>query len=290
MPPDNPAYVVFPLPESTQVYTFNADPNTPATLTLSTYAAIFAYTAEIRDSQGAVVATLNGSDLQGATFTIAPDSGLYEVVLTSENPAAQGAVVLSLTHAAQSAAYTQTAAQQVVVAESPVACSVSSATGENVLVYSGPADSYTAMVTLPPNMSLVTDTVTADGWYRVWFNGDQTGWISGQYIQLSGDCTGLYMPQPQSQPTAVVVNKTVVNTCRAANSVGAGVNVRTGPGMEYAVIAGLYPGTTVNVDGRSDNGWYQVNSGGRTGWVAASGVTLSGACDSVSLVWQVAAS
>jgi uncharacterized protein YraI len=58
--------------------------------------------------------------------------------------------------------------------------------------------------------------------------------------------------------------------------------------MVYPVIAGLYPGTVVDVAGHADNEWYQVSSGGRTGWVAASGVALSGVCDGVPLVWQMA--
>lgn len=288
LPPDNPAYITFPLLETTQVYTFNADPDGTASLTLEILTASLAYTAEVRDSRGAVVATLKGNDVLRTVFTFAPDDGLYEVILKAENPAAQGMVALAFASSANALAssYTQTAAKQVVTEESPPVCQVSGVTGQNVNIHSGPAETYPASVALPPGMFLVTDTVTADGWYRVWFNGDQVGWIAGQYIQLTGTCAGLAVQQPQAAPVSVPA----AAPCQATNNVGAGVNVRIGPGMTYTVIGGLYPGTVVNVVGRADNAWYQVSSGGRIGWVAASGVMLSGICEAVALVWQVAAS
>ncbi|MBZ0275219.1 MAG: SH3 domain-containing protein [Anaerolineae bacterium] len=292
LPPDNnPSYVMFPLPDTGQVYTFNADPSGTTVLTLDTLTPPLIYTAEVHDSQGVVLAALNGSDLERITLTLAPGTGLYEVVLKADNPAAQGMLTLSLARASQVSSpvtTTQAAAKQ--VADQPVVCSLSTVTAGNVTIYTGPSTTYTPLAALPPDMYLVTDTVTADGWYRVRFNTDQTGWVDGLYIQLTGSCEGLVMPSPAVTVSATTIPQSATSSCQAMNSVGAAVNVRTGPGMDYQVIAGLHPGTVVAVIGRSDNGWYQLSSGGNTGWVAASGIALSGGCDTVTLVWQMAAS
>lgn len=46
------------------------------------------------------------------------------------------------------------------------------------------------------------------------------------------------------------------------------VNVRTGAGSGYDVIATLSPGESVTVTGTTDNGWIQISYNGQTGYVA----------------------
>ena len=77
----------------------------------------------------------------------------------------------------------------------------------------------------------------------------------------------------QSQVTATIVPQTDVPiidpndpTCRALTNVP--LNVRTGPGTNFSVITTLGTGTQVPITGRlGDNSWWEVRTGGRTGWV-----------------------
>ena len=48
----------------------------------------------------------------------------------------------------------------------------------------------------------------------------------------------------------------------------AGVNVRSGPGTNYDILGGLYPGYTVSVRGAARNGWTPITFNGREAWVS----------------------
>ena len=49
---------------------------------------------------------------------------------------------------------------------------------------------------------------------------------------------------------------------------GSGVNMRSGPGTGYGVVAVLSRGATVTLAGKSGD-WYKVKRGGQTGYVSA---------------------
>ena len=70
------------------------------------------------------------------------------------------------------------------------------------------------------------------------------------------------------------------------NTNGAPLNVRTGPGMEYAVFHQLQPGETVEVI-TEERGWYQVTFSGQTGYVGKQYLSVAtvrtDASDAVSL-------
>ena len=61
---------------------------------------------------------------------------------------------------------------------------------------------------------------------------------------------------------------------RKVKAVGGNVNVRTGPGLDYASLGYLTEGDMVTYKGESRKDyrgvtWYKVNFGGRTGWVSS---------------------
>jgi uncharacterized protein YraI len=68
------------------------------------------------------------------------------------------------------------------------------------------------------------------------------------------------------------------------------INVRTGPGTNYPVIAQYLPGQEAPVTGRkADNSWWQVklalaNQPDILGWVAGQLVTLSGDDEAIPVV------
>jgi hypothetical protein len=73
--------------------------------------------------------------------------------------------------------------------------------------------------------------------------------------------------------------------CSVTSNAGTAVNVRGGPGTQYAVIGNLAAGDSLPVLGQlAGGGWYPVNANGQTGWVAASVTRLDGNCGSLPVV------
>ena len=101
-------------------------------------------------------------------------------------------------------------------------------------------------------------------WYDVWYGAGKYGWVSSLHGNLIDDETG-----GAHNDTSVAYGN---GTSIRANSE---VNVRTGPGTEYAIIGVMYAGETADYTGTSkkaSNGrlWYQINYYNNIGWVSAS--------------------
>lgn len=67
----------------------------------------------------------------------------------------------------------------------------------------------------------------------------------------------------------------LLSTAAIAAEATASVNVRGGPGTNYAVVDTLYPGESVDVDRCASNGWCYVVKSGPDGWVSARYLTDS---------------
>ncbi len=79
-------------------------------------------------------------------------------------------------------------------------------------------------------------------------------------------------PEPDSQ------QKVTISTA------GSRANIRSGPGLDAAVIDKADPGSTFPVVGKSEDGaWWQITIGGATGWVSDSVVRLAGEGDAVAV-------
>jgi len=92
------------------------------------------------------------------------------------------------------------------------------------------------------------------GWYPVTCGG-RAGWVSASYLQVTQ--TGGGTPTPP--PTGVI--GTVYNTG------GASLNCRSTPGG--TIVSRIAAGTSVQVRGALQAGWYPVICGGQNGWVSA---------------------
>ncbi len=110
----------------------------------------------------------------------------------------------------------------------------------------------------------------ADGsWLQIrWAYG--TGWIASAYLSVTGlpaavidDGSG-----GMAQPSTAAVPLT--SDTPYALVMATYLNIRTGPGINYAVLGTAYASETLPIVGRSaDNSWYQVVSRSGTGWVSA---------------------
>jgi hypothetical protein len=73
--------------------------------------------------------------------------------------------------------------------------------------------------------------------------------------------------------------------CVVASLSGGAVNVRSGPGTEYAVLSQLSGSALAAVIGRlPDGSWFQVDVNGVVGWIAASVIRVGGQCGGVPAV------
>ena len=65
---------------------------------------------------------------------------------------------------------------------------------------------------------------------------------------------------------------------------GGTVNIRSGAGTNFGVVGTLNAGQSITVTGTSGTGWYAVQSQSVQGWIAASVVSVTGACANLPTV------
>ena len=83
-------------------------------------------------------------------------------------------------------------------------------------------------------------------------------------------------PTPGPSPTVVTAEPTPSPPPAPQVVATTNVNVRAGPGVDYAVIGALPPDVPVTVIGRNAQAsWWQISVNGETGWVAGSVVQAS---------------
>lgn len=122
----------------------------------------------------------------------------------------------------------------------------------------------------------ILDTDPATGWLQVQLpDGQKTGWITGSATYVSVITDG----KPRAGSAEVNPTPTVTATPVSAESgqpiqveiISAGLNVRSGPGADYPIVATLLEGYTVSVT-RVDptTGWLQVPLPGseQDGWIS----------------------
>ena len=121
-------------------------------------------------------------------------------------------------------------------------------TANSLNVRSGASTSYSVLGKLTKGET-VEILSSNDGWYKVQYDDNKTGWSSGKYI------------------TKNEVKKGTVT----ANS----LNVRSGAATSYSIIGKLTKGKEVEILS-SSNGWYKIQySENQSGWVSANYISLS---------------
>lgn len=198
--PDAPVLVSFPLTVTSQSYRFNSNPYSPTYLLLSTLTPAMHYTVEVRDGGGAVFATLSGGSLQSTTLTIAPGDETYEVAVRSEQSTTGGLLSVMVSSSQSSipaATLSNPTPQAIAVAavaqpltNTAMSCQASSAVAGSVNVRSGPSLDYAVIGGLSVGQTLPVIGHNVNGWYPVQI-GEQTGWVSGSVVTVSGVCDGL---------------------------------------------------------------------------------------------------
>jgi uncharacterized protein YraI len=93
---------------------------------------------------------------------------------------------------------------------------------------------------------------------------------------------------PESSPTVPPATPTATALAGASFSAGQNMNVRQGPGVNYAVIGQLVAGTGGQITAKNDAGnWYQFSYNGDPGWVSADLITVTGDPASVKVAMNI---
>ena len=101
---------------------------------------------------------------------------------------------------------------------------------------------------------------------RVYASG-KVGWVYAKYVQITS-----YAPDPAPYTPAAADGTAGTVATKYPNST---VNLRTGPGTEYAVVGEVGRGTSLTITGSMGN-WYQayVPAKGVTAWISKNYVSI----------------
>lgn len=126
---------------------------------------------------------------------------------------------------------------------------------EQLNLRSGPGLGNRILTVMPAGASVVLLGEATEGWYPVQYN-DLSGWAYGQYLSIGGGA-------PPVTTSGATGSATVVTNL---------LNMRSGPGIGYSVIAQLSFGSTVELLGdrqtADDLEWVQIMAKAQRGWVA----------------------
>lgn len=148
----------------------------------------------------------------------------------------------------------------------------------NTYVRNGPAVNYPAYGIAPAQVTARVIGKSEDGqWWAVRLDPQKVGvgfgWVAGQYTQASNTADVPTIQNPESYP---VVTPEPPAAGAATVTTTDYVNVRTGPGTNYPILAVAPPAVTGEATGKSSDGaWWQVKvptqySSTGAGWVSAS--------------------
>ncbi len=155
--------------------------------------------------------------------------------------------------------------------------------GERVNTRSGPGVGYDLVGELSQGMQLAVVGKNDDGtWWQVCcFNGQEV-WVTGELVALQGSATAIAVAAnippsptptntPEPKPYAVVRNPRV--------------NVRSGPGTNFAAVGQAQQGARLEIVGRNQAGdWWQVCCvNGQKGWISDELVRREGPVERVAL-------
>jgi len=130
---------------------------------------------------------------------------------------------------------------------------------------------------LAQNQAVTLEGRTADGsWLQVRLPDDRLGWVSSAFMTVNLAIADL----PVAEPTApaIVTLPLATSTAPGVGGLALGtvvdasyLNVRTGPGLNFASIGMLPLGTSLVLEGRDANGlWLQVRLADNSlGWVSS---------------------
>lgn len=94
----------------------------------------------------------------------------------------------------------------------------------------------------------------------------------------------MLLPTPIFSPTEASVLADVMlseSDCLARSSSGVGVNIRSGPNLDFDVVGALPGDEARRIVARTIDNWYRIEAESGAGWLAGGVITRSGGCGAV---------
>ena len=139
--------------------------------------------------------------------------------------------------------------------------------GNGLNVRSGPGSNYNKVASVSNGTTVTVLEDAGNGWYKIEYSSGKTGYVSADYIQItgSGSSSGSGNSGSSSSSGAAISGKTPAVVTGAGN----GLNVRSGPGSNYEKVASISNGNTVTILENTGTGWYKIDYGnGKTGYAS----------------------
>ena len=219
---------------------------------------------------------------QGAIVTIlaAPSNGWVKVKTASGTEGYCSAEYLSANAASDSSGGSSSAGTVTVAI-----------TTANLKLRTGPAVSYTALLTMPQGTKLTVTDNSNSGWAKVKTADGKEGWCSKEFLTITTEAgssgSSSSAPSSSSSPASSSAASSSVSSSSSSGSplepkpdpsdpsaetkttatTTANLKLRTGPGTNYDMILILASGTELTVTDNSNAGWAKVKTAsGKEGW------------------------
>ena len=143
----------------------------------------------------------------------------------------------------------------------------------------GPHYSRIKLIKDGSTLTIIDGPVDADGftWWKVRTQEGTDGWAVSDYLAIASSyptptLVPTYTPTPSATPTQRVVSHSPPTATPVPAVIPkTNMNVRAGPGTNYPIIGSAKQGQSYRVTGRNANSdWWQIDFGGKRGWLAAS--------------------
>ena len=222
------------------------------------------------------------NDAAGAIVTIlaAPSNGWVKVKTASGTEGYCSAEYLSANAASDSSGGSSSAGTVTVAI-----------TTANLKLRTGPAVSYTALLTMPQGTKLTVTDNSNSGWAKVKTADGKEGWCSKEFLTITTEAgssgSSSSAPSSSSSPASSSAASSSVSSSSSSGSplepkpdpsdpsaetkttatTTANLKLRTGPGTNYDMILILASGTELTVTDNSNAGWAKVKTAsGKEGW------------------------
>ena len=141
----------------------------------------------------------------------------------------------------------------------------------------GPGVTYTSLGVIPADAQLQVFS-REGGWARVAY-GSYAGYVSEDYIAYDNgyppDSGATPSPSASPAPSPSPTASAAPGVIAYGQVTGQGVNFRTGPSTRYESLCKLDRNTPLSIYGQ-ENGWYQAQANGKTGYIIGSYVRITG--------------
>ena len=135
----------------------------------------------------------------------------------------------------------------------------------------GPGLDYDVRTVMPAGATVELRGDAQGGYFPLSYNGT-TGWAHGDWLNMGAAPAPSPDPEPEPGDGSVGVGDTATGNA----STTAALNLRQGPGLGYAVVTVMPFGSSVELRGDPQGGYYPLSFNGTLGWAHGDWLTIGG--------------